>query len=177
MIGATNRPDMIDPAMLRPGRLDKLGTSNLSARILRAAPAWRCDVSCWPAVYVDLPSPAARKEILITHARHLTLAADVCLDTLAKDLRSVDTDHCLPGASLDAAVGAPSHPHPLLPPVTAEVMGTPVPTLLRSVARRDQPRCGAIWKYATCGSHNALRVYRVEPAHDVAACLPFLPLG
>ena len=32
VIGATNRPDIIDPAMLRPGRLDKL-------------------------LYVDLPSP------------------------------------------------------------------------------------------------------------------------
>ncbi|ORY31232.1 putative helicase [Naematelia encephala] len=42
VIGATNRPDMIDPAMVRPGRLDKL-------------------------LYVDLPSAPERYEILKTH--------------------------------------------------------------------------------------------------------------
>ena len=44
MIGATNRPDMIDPAMIRPGRLDK-------------------------SLYVDLPSAAERFEILKTHLK------------------------------------------------------------------------------------------------------------
>ncbi|WVQ95688.1 hypothetical protein IAU59_002786 [Kwoniella sp. CBS 9459] len=44
VIGATNRPDMIDPAMVRPGRLDKL-------------------------LYVDLPSPGERFEILKTHTK------------------------------------------------------------------------------------------------------------
>jgi ribosome biogenesis ATPase len=44
VIGATNRPDMIDPAMVRPGRLDKL-------------------------LYVDLPSAADRSGILMTHTR------------------------------------------------------------------------------------------------------------
>ncbi|KAK4684147.1 ribosome biogenesis ATPase, partial [Tremellales sp. Uapishka_1] len=44
VIGATNRPDMIDPAMVRPGRLDKL-------------------------LYVDLPSPSERFEILKTHTK------------------------------------------------------------------------------------------------------------
>ncbi|KAK8850565.1 hypothetical protein IAR55_004483 [Kwoniella newhampshirensis] len=44
VIGATNRPDMIDPAMARPGRLDKL-------------------------LYVDLPSPSERFEILKTHTK------------------------------------------------------------------------------------------------------------
>ncbi len=38
IIGATNRPDMVDPAMCRPGRLDKL-------------------------LYVDLPNPEERVEI------------------------------------------------------------------------------------------------------------------
>lgn len=39
VVGATNRPDMIDPAMVRPGRLDKL-------------------------LYIDLPGPLERAEIL-----------------------------------------------------------------------------------------------------------------
>ena len=62
VIAATNRPDIIDQAMLRPGRLDKL-------------------------VYVDIPSAAARAEILHAHTRKLSLADDVTLTTLADDAR------------------------------------------------------------------------------------------
>ncbi|KIY52053.1 AAA-domain-containing protein [Fistulina hepatica ATCC 64428] len=51
VIAATNRPDMIDPAMVRPGRLDKL-------------------------LYVDLPSPDERAEILRTVARRVPLMPD-----------------------------------------------------------------------------------------------------
>jgi len=36
-------------------------------------------------VYVDLPSPAARYEILTKHTRHVSLAADVDLEAIAKD--------------------------------------------------------------------------------------------
>lgn len=49
VIGATNRPDMIDPAMARPGRLDKL-------------------------LYVDLPTGPERVEILKTMTRKTPLA-------------------------------------------------------------------------------------------------------
>ena len=48
MIAATNRPDMIDPAMCRPGRLDKL-------------------------LYVDLPSAAERVEIVRKMTRKVPL--------------------------------------------------------------------------------------------------------
>ncbi|KIL61026.1 hypothetical protein M378DRAFT_187622 [Amanita muscaria Koide BX008] len=48
VIAATNRPDMIDPAMVRPGRLDKL-------------------------LYVDLPSPEERAEIIRTLCRRVPL--------------------------------------------------------------------------------------------------------
>ncbi|EGN99364.1 hypothetical protein SERLA73DRAFT_108832 [Serpula lacrymans var. lacrymans S7.3] len=51
VIAATNRPDMIDPAMVRPGRLDKL-------------------------LYVDLPSPEERAEIIRTMTRKLPLGAE-----------------------------------------------------------------------------------------------------
>ncbi|KAJ3510689.1 hypothetical protein NLJ89_g4529 [Agrocybe chaxingu] len=50
VIAATNRPDMIDPAMVRPGRLDKL-------------------------LYVDLPSASERSEILRTLIRKVPLGS------------------------------------------------------------------------------------------------------
>lgn len=60
VIAATNRPDIIDPAMLRPGRLDRL-------------------------LFVPLPSRAGRFEILRAHSGHLPLATDVDLHAIALD--------------------------------------------------------------------------------------------
>lgn len=59
VIAATNRPDIIDPAMLRPGRLDKL-------------------------LYVPLPTPEERTQILLTQTRSIPLAKDVDVATIAK---------------------------------------------------------------------------------------------
>ncbi|RLF13735.1 MAG: AAA family ATPase, partial [Thermoprotei archaeon] len=59
VIGATNRPDMLDPALLRPGRLDRL-------------------------VYVPPPDYHARLEIFKIHTRNMPLAEDVNLEELAK---------------------------------------------------------------------------------------------
>jgi len=54
VIAATNRPDIIDPAMLRPGRLDKL-------------------------LYVPLPTQEDRLSILETLTRKLPISNDVQL--------------------------------------------------------------------------------------------------
>ncbi|KAI7832487.1 YLL034Cp-like protein [Gamsiella multidivaricata] len=62
VIAATNRPDIIDPAMLRPGRLDKL-------------------------LYVQLPTMEERLDILQTLSRKTPLAPDVKLDMVASDER------------------------------------------------------------------------------------------
>jgi len=59
VIAATNRPDIIDPALLRPGRFDKL-------------------------LYVPPPDLEARKEILKIHLRKKPLAEDVSIDEIAK---------------------------------------------------------------------------------------------
>ncbi|MEM3956063.1 MAG: CDC48 family AAA ATPase [Candidatus Bathyarchaeia archaeon] len=59
VLAATNRPDIIDPALLRPGRFDKL-------------------------LYVPLPDFEARKEILKIHLRRKPLAEDVNIEELAK---------------------------------------------------------------------------------------------
>ncbi|MEM0223094.1 MAG: CDC48 family AAA ATPase, partial [Thermofilum sp.] len=52
VIGATNRPDILDPALLRPGRFDRL-------------------------IYVPPPDEKARFEILKVHTRRMPLAEDV----------------------------------------------------------------------------------------------------
>lgn len=67
VIGATNRPDMIDPAMCRPGRLDKL-------------------------LYVDLPTPTERLEIIRTLTKRTPLVTSgpesVDLSAIATDARA-----------------------------------------------------------------------------------------
>ena len=59
LIAATNRPDLVDPALLRPGRLDKL-------------------------VFIPPPDEKGRLEILKVHTRKVPLAKDVNLEELAK---------------------------------------------------------------------------------------------
>ncbi len=59
VIAATNRPDIMDPALLRPGRFDRM-------------------------VYVPPPDLQARKEILRIHTKGKPLDGDVDLDELAK---------------------------------------------------------------------------------------------
>ncbi len=58
VIGATNRPDLLDPALLRPGRFDRL-------------------------IYVPPPDRKARLEILKVHTRRVPLAPDVDLEKIA----------------------------------------------------------------------------------------------
>jgi transitional endoplasmic reticulum ATPase len=69
VLGATNRPDLIDPALLRPGRLERL-------------------------VYVPAPDSPARAAILRSTARNTPLAADVDLDTLATELEGYSAADC-----------------------------------------------------------------------------------
>jgi cell division protease FtsH len=59
IIAATNRPDVLDSALMRPGRFDR-------------------------QVVVDRPDYAGRKEILNVHARGKTLSKDVDLDKIAR---------------------------------------------------------------------------------------------
>ncbi|MFD1613361.1 CDC48 family AAA ATPase [Sphingomonas tabacisoli] len=59
VIGATNRPNLIDPALLRPGRFDEL-------------------------VYVSVPDEAGRKRILEVHTAKMPLGDDVDLGSLAR---------------------------------------------------------------------------------------------
>ena len=70
VLGATNRPDLIDPALLRPGRLEKL-------------------------VFVEPPDADARREILRTAGKSIPLADDVDLDALAVELDGYSAADCV----------------------------------------------------------------------------------
>jgi len=59
IIGATNRPDIIDPAILRPGRLDQL-------------------------IYIPLPDEKSREAILKANLRKSPVASDLQLDYVAR---------------------------------------------------------------------------------------------
>ncbi len=59
IIGATNRPDMLDSALLRPGRFDRI-------------------------ILVDVPDEQSRKQIFSVHTKNVPLASDVNLPELVK---------------------------------------------------------------------------------------------
>ena len=59
IIAATNRPDMLDPALLRPGRFDRI-------------------------ILVDVPDADSRKQILEVHLKSTPLEKDVKIDNLVK---------------------------------------------------------------------------------------------
>jgi transitional endoplasmic reticulum ATPase len=70
VLGATNRPDLIDPALLRPGRLEKL-------------------------VFVEPPDADARRDILRTAGKSIPLSDDVDLDALADELDGYSAADCV----------------------------------------------------------------------------------
>ena len=59
VIGATNQPNLVDTALLRPGRFDEI-------------------------VYVPIPGRDGRRVILQIHTRNMPLTGDVDLDELAR---------------------------------------------------------------------------------------------
>ncbi len=61
VLGATNRPDMLDPALLRAGRFDRL-------------------------ILISVPDRDGRLEILRVHTKRMPLAKDVQLEELAEEL-------------------------------------------------------------------------------------------
>jgi proteasome regulatory subunit len=75
IIAATNRPDVLDPAILRPGRFDRL-------------------------VHVPMPGIEARRKILEIHCEKMALAGDIDFRKLSKitegmsgaDLKAIATE-------------------------------------------------------------------------------------
>ena len=81
VIAATNRPDVLDPALLRPGRFDR-------------------------QVVVDSPDVRGREEILKIHARKIPLTSDVSLNSIARGtpgFTGADLENLINEAALLAA--------------------------------------------------------------------------
>ena len=81
IIAATNRPDILDPALLRPGRFDR-------------------------QITVDRPDVKGREAVLKVHARNKPLAKDVKLESIAKyttGFTGADLENLLNEAALIAA--------------------------------------------------------------------------
>ena len=82
LIAATNRPDILDPALLRPGRFDR-------------------------QVAVDRPDVKGREEILRVHTKNKPLGPDVSLKTIAKStagFSGADLENLVNEAALLAAL-------------------------------------------------------------------------
>jgi transitional endoplasmic reticulum ATPase len=80
VVGATNRPELLDPALLRPGRLERV-------------------------IYVPPPDAEARTEILRSASKNMPLAADVDLAALAAELDGYSAADCA-GLIREAALTA-----------------------------------------------------------------------
>lgn len=84
VIGATNRVDVLDPALLRPGRFDR-------------------------QVHIGLPDIGGREAILAVHARNVKLAAGVDLSVIAKGtpgFSGADLENLVNEAAIFAARGS-----------------------------------------------------------------------
>jgi ribosome biogenesis ATPase len=125
VIAATNRPELIDPAMMRPGRLDKL-------------------------LYVPLPSAEERVSILQALAAKVTLGEDVDLSQIGRSARAegysgADCAALLREAGLavmkeDAAAHAAGRPDSVPMCIRAKHFDTAFAHVMPSVSKRDQAR-------------------------------------
>lgn len=123
VIGATNRPDLVDPALLRPGRLEKL-------------------------VYVPPPDAVARAAILRAAVKHVPLDPSVDLDALgartdgysAADCAALVREAALTAMreSMQAATVTAAHVEQALGAVRPSLDPAQVASLAAFAATRDQ---------------------------------------
>lgn len=104
MIAATNRPDILDPALLRPGRFDR-------------------------QVYIGVPDIRGREEILKVHSKNKPLADDVNLRTIAKrtpGFTPADLENLLNEAALlSARAGLDNIPMEIVEEASTKVIAGP----------------------------------------------------
>lgn len=148
VMAATNRPDILDPALLRPGRFDR-------------------------QIQVNAPDVKGREEILKVHAKNKKLDADVNLKTIARSTSGF-TGADLSNLLNEAAIMAAKAERPVL---TMEDINESMmkivagPAKHSHVASRKDLRTTAIHE-----AGHAVAMYRL-PTHDPVRQISIVPRG
>jgi len=125
IVAASNRPDMIDPAILRPGRIDKL-------------------------LYIPLPDPTARVKVLRTCARRAPLKEDVNLEKIGLSERcngfsGADLENLVKTAQENCLKIHIEQNTPLI--ITNEHLEYALQKVLPSVTKQDEKRYNRLNRY------------------------------
>lgn len=148
VLAATNRPDILDPALLRPGRFDR-------------------------QIYVGVPDAKGRQEILKVHAKDKRLGEDVDLKTVAlatAGLTGADLSNLLN----EAAILAARDDRPVL---TMEDLDRAMMKIMAGPEKRSRVRLQKDLRLtAIHEAGHAVAMYSL-PAHDPVHQISIIPRG
>ena len=148
VLAATNRPDILDPALLRPGRFDR-------------------------QIYVNAPDAKGREEILKVHAKDKRLDASVSLKTVAL-ATSGFTGADLSNLLNEAAILAARQNRPVL---TMEDLNEAMMKILAGPEKRSRVRLQKDLKLtAVHEAGHAVAMYSL-PTHDPVHHISIIPRG
>ena len=148
VMAATNRRDILDPALLRPGRFDR-------------------------QIYVSRPDAKGREEILRVHAKDKMLSDDVDLKTIARatgGFTGADLSNLLNEAALKAA-------RDNVPAINMEILESSILKVIAGPEKRShvqRKRDLRITAYHEAG--HAIAMYHL-PTHDPVQQITIVPRG